>query len=249
MEQLNERYPSGTIRNVKGGCLVYDQMEKASLMVRIPRFKLNEVIEGAEDVTHPAFIINGKEVDCIYVSKYQNIVEGESAYSLPGMDPAVLLDFQQAEKFCENKGPKWHLMTNAEWSAVCLWSKMNGTLPRGNNDSGSAYDAPEEKGILASLDAPTPEGEQGPPMRVATGSGPAAWSHDWTEEGIYDLNGNVWELASGVRLLDGKIQLMQNNDAALGSTLQRQDDWWNLNANGELFKTEGMKVWDTHLHP
>ncbi len=50
-------------------------------MVYVPKFKMSDVIDGAGDSTHPAFIINGKEVPGIWISKYQNIVNNGRAYS------------------------------------------------------------------------------------------------------------------------------------------------------------------------
>jgi hypothetical protein len=51
---------------------------------------------------------------------------------------------------------------------------------------------------------------------------------DNTEAGIADLNGNVFEWNSGLRLQDGEIQILQNNDAA---------DWSNpVNAESTLWK-------------
>jgi hypothetical protein len=51
--------------------------------------------------------------------------------------------------------------------------------------------------------------------RTLTGSGPLAWRHDLSPYGIADLVGNVWEWVGGYRLVDGEIQIIANNDAAL----------------------------------
>lgn len=47
-----------------------------------------------------------------------------------------------------------------------------------------------------------------------TGSGPETWYHNGTFAGISDLNGNVWDWCGGLRLVNGEIQLLANNDAA-----------------------------------
>ena len=52
--------------------ILYDDLEKESIMVRIPKFRLSEVIDGAPDLIHPAFLVDGKEKECIYISKYQS---------------------------------------------------------------------------------------------------------------------------------------------------------------------------------
>ena len=40
------------------------------------------------------------------------------------------------------------------------------------------------------------------------------WSHDGTPFGIWDLNGNVWEWVGELRIVDGEIQVIPDNDAA-----------------------------------
>lgn len=189
--------------------IILDDRGLPSFMVRVPKGKISDVIEGGTQDTHPAFIVDGVEKDEILISKYQNIVKDDRAYSLPLMDPKVYTNFDNARKYCENKGQGWHLMTNAERAFLALWCKKNGTMPRGNNNYGSDHSAPHEKGIET-----YGGGDPCKTYRVATGSGPASWSHDGTADGIYDLNGNVYEWLGGTRIVDGEIQIIANNNAA-----------------------------------
>lgn len=188
--------------NQRTNDMIFDNAGKPSMMVRIPKFNLSDVIDGAPDVPHPAFIVGGKEVPEIWVSKYQNIIVGGKAYSLPFQQPAVRVNYEEARAACESKGPGWHLMSNAEWAAIALWSRKNGTLPRGNNNWGSDHAHGDERGEV--FDG----------CKVLTGSGPDSWSHDGTSEGVFDLNGNVWEWVSGLRLLEGEIQVIADNNVA-----------------------------------
>ena len=194
--------------------ILYDDLGMPSIMVYIPKFKISDVITGGSDSTHPAFIVNGQEVDGIYVSKYLNIVNNSRAYSLPCEDPKSYVTLDQAISYCENKGEGWHCVTRAEYAALALWCKKNGTMPKGNNNYGK--DTTET--LYSAI--PTTYESDGRAARVATGTGPLSWSHDGTQGGIWDLNGNVYEWNGGVRTVYGEIQVLANNNAADGDNDQ-----------------------------
>lgn len=188
--------------------ILYDDKGLPSVMVYIPKFKISDVITGGSSATHPAFIVNGTEVDGIYISKYQNVVNNSRAYSLPCEDPKANIDLNTAISVCAAKGPGWHCMTRAEWAAIALWCKKNGFMPDGNNSYGKDYSEPNYKAI------PTTYTSDGKIYHVATGTGPVTWSHDGSLAGIWDLNGNVWEWMGGLRTVYGEVQVLVNNNAA-----------------------------------
>jgi hypothetical protein len=74
--------------------------------------------------------------------------------------------------------------------------------------------------------------------RTLTGSGPLTWRHDLSPYGIADLVGNVWEWVGGYRLVDGEIQIIEDNDAALDRDGSAHDastgDWRAILADGAL---------------
>jgi hypothetical protein len=198
--------------------VMYDDKGNPSIMVCIPKFNLSDVITGAPNTPHPAFIVNGVVKSEIWISKYQNIVHDGRAYSLPFQDPRTSVTYEQVKQFCAAKGSGWHLMTNAEWAAIALWCKKNGFMPRGNNNYGRDHAATHERGKVTFQSG-------GQDARVATGSGPASWSHDGTNEGIFDLNGNVWEWVDGLKLIDGKIYVHQDNNFNTPEGYRLVDQW------------------------
>lgn len=209
--------------------VILDDQDMPSIMVAFPKFKMSEVIDGGSENIHPAFMVGGVEKDVIYVSKFQNIVMNDRAYSLPFKDPGVSINFDQALSKCRNKGEGWGLMPYSVWSAIALWCRKNGTMPRGNNQNGCDTSYKHEKGVQTSTDG----GKTG---RIATGSGPATWNHNWLPDGIADLNGNVSEWTAGFRTMNGELQIipyancMQSSvSMAAGST-----EWKAISKDGSL---------------
>ncbi|MCP6237317.1 hypothetical protein NL436_27935, partial [Klebsiella pneumoniae] len=70
--------------------------------------------------------------------------------------------------------------------------------------------------------------------RTLTGAGPVTWRHDGTPAGIADLVGNIWEFTPGLRLVDGEIQVLANNDAATASDFTDAAPWKAVLQDGSL---------------
>jgi hypothetical protein len=224
-----------------GNKVLYDDVGLPSVMVPIPKFNLNEIDSSWPATPHPAFIVNAATVPVIYISKYDNIMQGDRAYSLPMRDPRASITFDAAKAACEAKGAGWHLMSNAEWAAIALWCRKNGLMPHGNNDYGKDSANPGEKGI------PTTFESDGRTARCATGSGPVTWSHNAQVGGIWDMNGNVWNWVSGYRTVSGEIQIIQNNDSALATNETAASTLWKaILADGSLVTPSSANTlkWD-----
>lgn len=203
---------AAAVSELSGGknVVLLDDVGVPSIYVRIPKGKNSELISGLSDTTHAAFNVDGVEKAAFYYSKYQNIIMNGRAYSLAHRDPATSINWDTARKACEAKGSGFHLSTFAERAYLALWCRKNGTMPHGNNNYGSDSAYTYEKGEESSKD----NGRTG---RCFTGSGPNTWNHNHQGDGICDMNGNVWEWDAGLRLVDGQIQIIPYNNAAMGS--------------------------------
>jgi len=191
--------------------VMFDDQGNPSVMVAFLLQTLADLGIGSSQKMHPAFVVNNVTKPVLHISKYQNVVVGAGAamraLSLKHMDPGNSINWDNAALACKQKGTGWHLMTNAEWSAIALSTKKQGFMPRGNNNYTADTNVSSEKGIGSYFD--------GTKMaRVLTGSGPISWAHDGSPFGIYDLNGNVHEWVGGLRLNNGEIQILVDNNAA-----------------------------------
>ena len=160
--------------------------------------------------------LKGRKVEAYLIGKYPATMIDGVPHSLPFQKPAVDVNHDEAIRLCEAKGPGWPLTTNDEWAALAHQSRKNGTLPRGNTNSGKSHSHPEETGT-------TYEGGYG---KTLTGSGPVTWNHDHTAEGVADMCGNVWEHVGGIRFVDGKVQVIPRNEAAAGADQSKDSPEW-----------------------
>lgn len=181
-----------------GNKVIYDDIGMPSIMVGVPKMKYSDIITGGTDEVLPFWIVDGEEKNTIWVSKFQNIVENDRAYSLAMKLPRNYITFDQSVAACRKKGNGWHLNQTGIFACLNLLSQKTGTVPHGNTNYGKDYYHAYEHGIL-------PQGET---QRTLTGSGEPTWYHNHDTSGIADLNGNVWEWTGGLRLVNGEIQII-----------------------------------------
>ena len=208
----------------------FDDLGMPSIMVGIPKMKYSDLITGGTQEVLPWWKIDGVEKEVIWVSKYINTVVNDRAYSLALKDPKAYIDFDTALAVCRRKGEGWHLNQNGVFAAINLWCMKNGFTPRGNTNWDRSYEKGYEKGINTYIDGSHGGG------RTATGSGPVTWNHDGSPAGIADLCGNCWEWVSGLRCVDGEIQIIpygnaMKSDCNMGAN---STEWKAIKPDGSL---------------
>jgi hypothetical protein len=206
-----------------GLCTVhYTQTGQPSYFSWIPKFNLEYLGSGYGTGVHQAFIVDGVVRDGLWIGMYPGIVKNGELLSLPGVDPTVSQPYTYFVNAARACGSGFHVMTNAEWAAVALLTAKSGPQPRGNTNWGRAHDAPWEAARRVDGGAPGSASGVG---RTLTGTGPLTWRHDGRTDGIADLVGNIWECTPGLRLVDGEIQVLENNNAATASLFDDSAPW------------------------
>lgn len=191
--------------------VLYTAKGQPTYMNIIQKFDLSS-IDASLSGTHPAFIVNGVEKPEIFIGTYQGKIVSGELLSLPNVEPTHSTNFTNFFNAARAGGAGHHLITNAEWSAVALQCYKKNQQPMGNSYYGRSSEDPLLIGRRA--DGLNP-GDTSGSARTLTGSGPVEWRHNRKPSGIADLAGNVWEWNAGLRLVNGEIQVIADNNAAL----------------------------------
>ncbi|WP_319557889.1 hypothetical protein [Thiomicrorhabdus sp.] len=194
-----------------GLCTVfYTEKNQPTFMRMIPKFNLQDIDASLGTGVHPAFVVNGQEVDAIHVGMYQGIRKNGELLSLPGVLPSVSAPYTTFLNEARSCGAGFGLTTNAMYAAISLWIAKHGTEPRGNTNWGRSHLMTYETGVRPDSGAPGAATGDG---KTLTGSGPLSWRHDGSVAGIADYVGNCWEFSPGMRIVDGEIQVIADNNA------------------------------------
>jgi hypothetical protein len=211
------------------GCtVIQDNVNLPSFMIPFNKCTNAQLFDGSEK-THSAFVIDDVEYSKFYASKFINCIVNGRAYSWPGMDPAASITFDNSMAACNAKGTGFHMLSIPERAVINHLIHKSGFTPRGNSSYGKNHSYTYEVGEGTATDS------SGNTTRTATGSGPATWFHDGTRTGIADWVGNVWKWTSGLRIVDGEIQIFVGNLAAKQVSHAAASTYWKaILPNGSL---------------
>ena len=218
--------------------VLYTAKGQPTYMNIIQKYDMS-TIDPSLSGTHPAFIVDGVEKSEIFIGTYQGKIVSGELLSLPNVEPTHSTNYDNFLNAARANGNGHHLITTAEWSAVALQCYKNNTQPMGNSYYGRSSEDPLLIGRRADKLNP---GYTSGSARTLTGSGPVQWRHNGKENGIADLSGNINEWNSGMRLLNGEIQIIENNNASkLAINLGAASTEWKAidGATGNLVAPDG----------
>lgn len=215
------------IEAVSGGrnTVVYDAQGDPHIMVVMPQFLLQDIDASLGTGVHPAFIVGNRTVPEILIGKYMASVVNAHIKTLPRKAPFDNIYMINAVVKARECGAGFSVMTQATYAARMLYlykefiaeandNNGNGHWYDGNTNRGKSAKYPHHTGIR--VDGKLPGDTTGYAYTL-TGTGPVSWNDDGTEWGVADLQGNGYEVATGYSIINGEINIIPNNDAALAT--------------------------------
>jgi len=182
---------------------------------RLRKFTVESLGAGLGTGVHPAFVVGGVEKDEILIGIHQAAEVNGEMVSQAGLLPRASINHDAAVTLARNTGTGFCVATNVMYAALALQCRATSRFPRGNNNNGRAHNAFDEFGIN---DSGNPTSGGAGHTTIRAGSGPIAWNHPPNPFGVQNINGNVWEWSPGVRIDDGEIQVIPDNDGVLAAT-------------------------------
>lgn len=212
------------VEGISGGAttIIMDNAELPSFMNPFYK-KTNAQLFGGSGRIHSAWNVGGAEKNVFYFSKFINTIVNGRAYSWPNVIPCHSKTFEEEMCACNLKGAGWHQASIAEWAAIVYLLHKAEYEPRGNTDCGKNHVYTYETGAADTVG------------RTSSGSGPVSWNHDGNVSGISDFVGNLWKRLSGMRIIEGEIQIMNGNEPALQvSHADSSESWKAIMPDGSL---------------
>lgn len=217
-----------------GACtIIGDNADLPSFVFPVYKRTNAQLFTGGSQDVHSAFRVDDVEYSEFYASKFINTIVNGRAYSWPLMDPKASINYDASHAACNAKGTGWHMLSMPERAVINHLIYKSGFIPRGNTQYGKSHAYTYEVGRETANESDGSGGTR--TTRTATGSGPATWFHDGTREGIADWVGNTWKWISGMRIVNGEIQVFADNMAAKQVAHTAASTYWKaIMPNGSL---------------
>lgn len=221
--------------------VIFTAKNQACFMTRVDKFDMSTINPNLSG-THPAFIVDGVEKPYILIGTYQAVLRNGEVLSVPNENPTSNTTRQTLATAAFASGDGFHLMTAAEWAAVLLKCQGANTYPTCNTFQGTSSQLAAQgiSSIGRRVDGAV-AGTDGLGITY-TGSGDVNWRANLAYNGISDMVGNVNEITQGVRLVNGEIQVIPDNNASSSkySTSISSSDWRAIDAtNGGYVQPDG----------
>lgn len=184
---------------------------QSSYMFVLPKTTWDDLVPSGELGTgvHEAFIVDGVEKSELLVGMHMASEVGGELVSQPRRTAKSSISWDDSVSSAQ--AVNMQLMSNWEWSLLSFWCMANGFQPLGNTDYGASHSHPWERGVYDDNGA-------GDFSYTLTGSGPNAWCHNGSPNGIADLVGNKWEWQRGFKMVDGRIFIVPDNNPDLAES-------------------------------
>lgn len=184
-----------------------------------------------------------------------NVAHSGAAGAVPGLSKAGVpvwdyITFPQAMIAAANKGKGWHLITAFEWASLAfLAKKLSSNNTRSWPGGGNANSDPPSDIITATEIALLDKhlhAENAGYHRALPGTGPKGWSHNHLANGVFDLQGLVYQWVMGLFIgaagTDGHPEVLASLDCTYTGSPYGRGTISNSGGNPPVLTLDGAGV-------
>jgi uncharacterized membrane protein YgcG len=184
-----------------------------------------------------------------------NVAHSGAAGAVPGLSKAGVpvwdyITFPQAMIAAANKGKGWHLITAFEWASLAfLAKKLSANDTRSWPGGGNANSDPPADILTATEIALLDKhlhAENAAYHRALPGTGPKGWSHNHAANGVFDLQGLVYQWVMGLFIgaagVDGHPEVLASLDCTYTGSPYGRGTISNSGGNPPVLTVDGAGV-------
>lgn len=172
------------------------------------------------------------------------------ALSKAGVPVWDYVTYPQAMIAAANKGKGWHLLSAFEWASLAhLAKKLSSSDTRSWPGGGNANSDPPSDIITATEIALLDKhlhAENGTLHRPLPGTGPKNWAHNHLANGVFDLQGLVWQWVMGLHIgaagTDGHPEILGSLDCTYTGSPYGRGTISNSGGNPPVLTVDGAGV-------